>query len=145
VLLSIARDEAGTVQAFHRYAVSGAGSDVSFDLPWRRPGAPNGLDERLTVDMIAWCQERGGCRLSLAFAAFPELFDERNRVGLQRLYYALIRLGDPLIKLESLYRYLRKFHALGPRRYVLLPAVHLLGALVVLLSLEFLPHRSHTG
>jgi lysylphosphatidylglycerol synthetase-like protein (DUF2156 family) len=51
-------------------------------------------------------------------------------------------LGDPLIRLESLYRYLRKFHALGARRYVLIPAVQLLGALVVLLSLEFVPHRS---
>jgi lysylphosphatidylglycerol synthetase-like protein (DUF2156 family) len=143
VLLIVGRDRAGTVQAFHRYVVSGGGSDVSLDLPWRRPGAPNGIDERLTVDMIAWCQERGARRFSLAFAAFPELFDETKRTGLQRVYYLLIRLGGPLIRLESLYRYLRKFHALGQRRYVLVPAVHLLAALVVLLSLEFLPHRSH--
>jgi lysylphosphatidylglycerol synthetase-like protein (DUF2156 family) len=143
VLLIVARDRTGTVQGFHRYVVSGGGSDVSLDLPWRRPGAPNGIDERLTVDMISWCQAFGTRRLSLAFAAFPELFDEPNRVGLQRLYYSLIRLGDPLIRLESLYRYLRKLHAMAHRRYVLIPAIHLLGALVVLLSLEFLPHRVH--
>jgi lysylphosphatidylglycerol synthetase-like protein (DUF2156 family) len=142
VLVIVARDAAGIVQGFHRYVVSGGGSDASLDLPWRRPGAPNGVDERLTVDMIDWCREQGGRRLSLAFAAFPELFDETNRTGLQRIYYSLIRLGDPLIRLESLYRYLRKFHALGARRYVLIPAVQLLGALVVLLSLEFVPHRS---
>ncbi len=143
VLLIVARDDAGTVQAFHRYVVSGGGSDVSLDLPWRRPRVPNGVDERLTVDMIAWARDHGARRFSLAFAAFPEVFDEANRSALQRVYYSLIRLGDPLIKLESLYRYLRKFHALGRRRYVLVPAVHLLGALVVLLSFEFLPHRSH--
>jgi lysylphosphatidylglycerol synthetase-like protein (DUF2156 family) len=142
VLLIIARDRNGSIQAFHRYAVAGDGSDVSLDLPWRRTDAPNGIDERLTVDMIAWCQERRTQRLSLAFAAFPELFDEANRSVLQHIYYTLIRLGDPLIKLESLYRYLRKFHAVGPRRFVVVPTAHLLRALVVLLSLEFLPHRS---
>jgi lysylphosphatidylglycerol synthetase-like protein (DUF2156 family) len=143
VLLAVARDEFGTVQGFHRYVVSGGGSDVSLDLPWRRPHPPNGIDERLAVDMIDWCRAHGAHRLSLAFAAFPELFDETNRVGLQRLYYSLIRLGDPLIRLESLYRYLRKFRALDRRRYVLFPATQLLGALVVLLWLEFVPRRTH--
>lgn len=143
VLLIIGRDRDGTVQAFHRYACSGGGADVSLDLPWRRPSAPNGIDERLTVDMIGWCKEHGGHRLSLAFAAFPELFDSRQRVGAQRVYYQLIRLGEPLIRLEALYKYLRKFRSLGQRRYVLLSARHLLVALVVLLSLEFLPQRTH--
>jgi lysylphosphatidylglycerol synthetase-like protein (DUF2156 family) len=142
VLLIIGRDGAGTVQAFHRYVQSGAGSDVSLDLPWRRPHAPNGIDERLTVDMITWCQQHGARRLSLAFAAFPELFDNPQRTATQRFYYKLIRLGDPLIKLESLSRYLHKFHALGRRRYVLCSAWNLVAALVVLLSLEFMPHRS---
>jgi lysylphosphatidylglycerol synthetase-like protein (DUF2156 family) len=142
VVLIVARDRDGRVQAFHRYVQSGSGSDVSLDLPWRRPGAPNGIDERLTVDMIMWCQARGARRLSLAFAAFPELFDAPDHTVAQRLYYALIHLGDPLIRLESLYRYLRKFHALDRRRYMLVSVRHIPAALVVLLSLEFLPHRS---
>lgn len=141
VMLTIGRDRDGTVQAFHRYVQSGGGSDVSLDLPWRRPDAPNGIDERLTVDMIDWCKARGARRLSLAFAAFPELFEVANRTVLQHIYYALIHLGDPLIRLESLYTYLRKFHALDRRRYVLVSACHLLWAPVVLLPLELLPHR----
>jgi lysylphosphatidylglycerol synthetase-like protein (DUF2156 family) len=141
VVLTIGRDRDGRVQAFHRYVQSGAGSDVSLDLPWRRPGAPNGIDERLTVDTIAWCKARGARRLSLAFAAFPELFEVADRTVAQHIYHALIHLGDPLIRLESLYLYLRKFHALDRRRYVLVSAGHLLWALVVLLPLEFLPHR----
>jgi lysylphosphatidylglycerol synthetase-like protein (DUF2156 family) len=141
VRLAVARDRTGRVQAFHRYATAGGGADVSLDVPWRRRGAPNGIDERLTVDMISAARARGAQRLTLAFAAFPEIFDEAHRSRMQALCYAAIHLGDALIALESLYRYLRKFHALGDRRYVLLSMTQLLPLLVVLLSLEFLPRR----
>lgn len=141
VVLMIGRDAAGRVQGFHRYLIAGDGSDVTLDVPWRRPGAPNGIDERLTVDMIEWCKSVGTKRLSLAFAAFPDIFDSSDRTPAEAVYYHLIRLGGPLIRLEPLYRYLRKFHALGQRRYVLvsLPLIPL--ALMVLLTLEFQPRR----
>ncbi len=143
VRLIIARDSGGCIQGFQRYASSGGGTDVTLDLPWRRPGAPNGIDERLSVDMIKDCKNSGGRRLSLAFGAFPELFDNDNRGLIEGIYYVLIHLGHSLIKLESLYRYLRKFHAFGERRYVLLSLRHIPIALVVLLSLEFIPRRRH--
>ncbi|MGA8332198.1 MAG: phosphatidylglycerol lysyltransferase domain-containing protein, partial [Mycobacterium sp.] len=141
IKLIIARDREGRVQAFHRYAIAGGGSDVSLDVPWRRPGAPNGIDERLTVDMMAYTKSRGGQRLSLAFAGFPEIFDNHHRSFIESIYYGLIHLGHSLIKLESLYRYLRKFDSFDQRRYVLLSLRHIPAALVVLLSLEFLPRR----
>jgi lysylphosphatidylglycerol synthetase-like protein (DUF2156 family) len=141
IQLIVARDRSGQVQGFHRYAVAGGGSDVTLDVPWRRPGAPNGIDERLSVDMIRRSNDSGAQRLSLAFAAFPEIFDDRNRQGIQRFFYAVIHLGDRLIQLESLYRYLRKFHSLKARRYVLLSMRHLVLALLVLMSLEFAPRR----
>jgi lysylphosphatidylglycerol synthetase-like protein (DUF2156 family) len=141
VQLIIARDREGRVQAFHRYVLAGDGKDVSLDVPWRRNGALNGIDERLTVDMVEWAKIHGARQLSLAFAAFPELFDEQHRGALQRLFYLLIHLGDGLIRLESLYRYLRKYHALAERRYVLVSMRQLLLALAVLLTLEFMPHR----
>ncbi|CAN5792539.1 bifunctional lysylphosphatidylglycerol flippase/synthetase MprF [soil metagenome] len=141
VVLAIARDRSGRVQAFHRYALAGGGNDVSLDVPWRRPGAPNGIDERLSVDMISWSRSHGARRLSLAFAAFPEIFDDEGRGAMQQLFYVLIHLGDRLIRLESLYRYLGKYHALGQQRYVLLSLRHLVPALFVLLSLEFMPRR----
>jgi lysylphosphatidylglycerol synthetase-like protein (DUF2156 family) len=139
--LIIGRDHTGRVQACHRYALAGEGSDVSLDVPWRRPGAPNGIDERLSVDMVAWAREHGADRLSLAFAAFPEIFDDKSRGRPQRLFYLLIHLGDRLIQLESLYKYLRKYHALGEQRYVVLSLRNVVPALVALLSLEFMPHR----
>lgn len=140
--LIVARDRAGVVQAFHRYATAGGGSEVSLDLPWRRPDAPNGTDERLTIDMIAWAKSRGGQRVSLAFAPFPELFATGPGGHAARMMRLMLHAADGLIKLESLYRYLRKYDALGPRRYVLLNPVDLLPALVVLLTLEFSTHRT---
>jgi lysylphosphatidylglycerol synthetase-like protein (DUF2156 family) len=143
IQLIIARNAQGRVLGFHRYATAGRGSDVTLDVPWRRRGAPNGIDERLSVDMIDAAKQLGAVRLSLAFAAFPELFDDKNRGRLGWLAYYAIHLGDALIALESLYRYLRKFHSLGDRRYVLLSLTQLLPVLVVLLSLEFMPRRRH--
>ncbi len=141
VQLIVARDRDGRIQGFHRYATAGRGSEVSLDVPWRRRGAPNGIDERLSVDMIAWARDNGGQRLSLAFAAFPEIFNDKNRGTISSLVYTAIHLGDALIALESLYRYLRKFHALGDRRYVMASMTQILPLLVVLLSLEFVPRR----
>jgi lysylphosphatidylglycerol synthetase-like protein (DUF2156 family) len=141
IQLILARDVNGRVQGFHRYVTAGRGSEVSLDVPWRRRGAPNGIDERLSVDMVDWARANGGTRLSLAFAAFPEIFNDSNRGRVAGLIYAAIHLGDALIALESLYRYLRKFHALGDRRYVVLSLTQVLPLLVVLLSLEFVPRR----
>jgi len=143
IKLILARDRYGRVQAFHRYATSGEGSDVTLDVPWRRPGAPNGIDERLSADMITYTKQSGGQRLSLAFAAFPEIFDNKTRSLIESIYYVLIHLGHSLIKLEPLYQYLRKFHSFDQRRYVLLSTRHIPAALVVLLSLEFMPRRRH--
>ena len=79
VALIIARDKDGRVQGFHRYASAGDGTEVTLDVPWRRRGAPNGIDERLSVDMITAAREQGAQRLSLAFAAFPEIFTDKHR------------------------------------------------------------------
>lgn len=88
-------------------------------------------------------ENNGAQRLSLAFAAFPEIFDEKNRSRAQRVFYRLIHVLDPLIALESLYRYVRKFHALDARRYALISLTQIVTLLIVLLSLEFMPRRRH--
>ncbi|MEE6138635.1 phosphatidylglycerol lysyltransferase domain-containing protein [Mycobacterium sp. 050128] len=143
IALIIARDAAGRAQGFHRYATAGAGSDITMDVPWRRRGAPNGIDERLSVDMIMAAKAAGAQRVSLSFAAFPEMFEDKNRGRLERLFYRLIHLLDPLIALESLYRYVHKFHALHARRYALISLTQLVPLVFVLLTLEFTPRRRH--
>lgn len=143
IQLIIARDASGQVQGFHRYATAGGGSDITLDIPWRRRGSPNGIDERLSIDMIMAAKEIGAQRVSLSFAAFPEIFDDKNRGRVQRVFYRLIHILDPLIALESLYRYVRKFHALDARRYALISMTQLLPLVFVLLTLEFMPRRRH--
>ena len=91
--------------------------------------------------MILWAKAHGAARLSLAFAAFPEIFSDTDRGKVRSLIHTAIHLGDALIALESLYRYLRKFHALGDRRYVMLSLTQTVPLLLVLLSLEFVPRR----
>ena len=145
ILLIIARDASGRAQGFHRYATAGGGRDITLDVPWRRRGAPNGIDERLSVDMIAAAKDLGAQRVSLSFAAFPELFDGSGSGRLHHVFYQMIHLLDPLIALESLYRYVRKFHALDARRYALLSMTQIVPLVLVLLSLEFTPRRRHLG
>jgi lysylphosphatidylglycerol synthetase-like protein (DUF2156 family) len=141
IQLAVARDKSGRAQGFHRYATAGGGSEISLEVPWRRRGAPNGIDERLSVDMIDAAKGAGAQRLSLSFAAFPELFDEQDRGRMQAIFYWLIHRLDPLIALESLYRYLRKFHATGERRYALVSLTQLVPLIYVLISLELMPRR----
>jgi lysylphosphatidylglycerol synthetase-like protein (DUF2156 family) len=93
--------------------------------------------------MIEKAREQGAQRLSLAFAAFPEIFTDKNRTLPRSLVFTAVHLGDPLIALESLYRYLRKFHALGDQRYVMATLTQVVPLLIVLLSLEFVPRRRH--
>jgi lysylphosphatidylglycerol synthetase-like protein (DUF2156 family) len=141
IQLIVARDKSGRAQGFHRYATAGGGSEITLEVPWRRRGAPNGIDERLSVDMITAAKDAGAQRVSLSFAAFPELFDEQDRGRMQAIFYWLIHRLDPLIALESLYRYLCKFHAVGERRYALLSLTQLVPLTYVLMSLEFMPRR----
>ena len=143
IRLIVARDAAGLVQGFHRYATAGGGSDVSLDVPWRRRGAPNGIDERLSVDMITAAKDAGAQRVSLSFAAFPEIFEDKDRGRARRVFYRLIHVLDPLIALESLYRYVRKFHAMDARRYAVISMTQLVPLVFVLLTLEFMPRRRH--
>ena len=135
--IAVAFDRDGKVAGFQRFATADRGREISQDLPWRVPGAPNGVDERLTSDMIEWAKQHNARRVSLCFAAFPELFEAKPDRGFDRFgYWAAHRL-DPLIKLESLYRYLRKFHALGKQRYAVLRLRDALPVAAAMLTLEF--------
>jgi lysylphosphatidylglycerol synthetase-like protein (DUF2156 family) len=141
MVVILARDVTGRVVGFQRYGSSDAGRELSLDVPWRRKDAPNGLDERMIVDLVEYSRQRGIRSISLAFAAFPELFDDKNRSPLAQLAYRLVHLGDPLIRLESLYRFLRKFHALSEQRFVLIALRQIPLAALALFTLEFVPHR----
>ena len=136
-IIAVARDDTATIVGAHRYLWAGK-QDLSLDLPMRAEGAPNGVDERLIAEVVDWGATRGVERVSLAFAPFPDLFANRGHLGaLGKVAYGLVHLLDPLISVERLYRYLRKFHAFDQERYVLLRWRQVLRVLVALLLLEF--------
>ena len=109
-LLVIAYDHAGTVVAFQRYAVCRGGAALSLDTMRRDRNGPNGLNERMIVDLLAWGRDRGARELSLNFAAFRTMLDAGDaRRGFERLGYRALHLLDPLIQLESLYLFNAKF------------------------------------
>lgn len=154
-LLALARDRDGRLVAAQRYLWAGY-KDLSLDVPTRSAGAPNGVDERLVIDLIDWAATHGVARISLSFAPFPDLFSRSlhadtmiGRLGIA-VARRVVHVLDPLIKVERLYRYLRKFHSFDRQRYVLLRPHRIARTAAALLLLEFLgrghrrgrPHRS---
>jgi lysyl-tRNA synthetase class 2 len=76
----------------------------------RDPTSPNGVNERLITDLVAWARQQGIADISLNFAAFRPVMDAGSRrTPLERLAYRAIHLLDPWIMLESLYRFNAKF------------------------------------
>jgi len=135
------RDAEGRLIAFQRYAPCMRGRALSLDLMRRRPRSPNGVNERMIVDTVAWAAEHDFEYVSLNFATFKTLMDlgdERNR--LQRIEYWLVHLLDRWIKVESLYRFNAKFHPEWLARWVAFASVADLPAvLVAALVAEFGP------
>jgi lysylphosphatidylglycerol synthetase-like protein (DUF2156 family) len=136
-VVAIARDRDGAIVGAHRYLWAGP-HDLSLDLPIRSRKGPNGVDERLVAEVVDWSADFGVERVSLAFAPFPDLFADRAQFGwVGQVCYVLAHLLDPLIKVEALYRYLRKFHSFGQQRYVLLRWRNVVRVACALLLLEF--------
>jgi lysylphosphatidylglycerol synthetase-like protein (DUF2156 family) len=55
----------------------------------------------------------------------------------QRLAFRAVHLLDRFIRLESLYRFVRKFHSFGDERYVALRPFQVAFVAATALSLEF--------
>jgi lysylphosphatidylglycerol synthetase-like protein (DUF2156 family) len=143
-VLAIGRDRSGRVVAFTRFAVSGGGQDLALDVPWRLADAGiNGMDERLVVAAVDWGRAHGVRRVSLAFAPFPDLMDHHGGPG-RGLAYASLHLLDGLIRVQPLYRYLRKFHAFGPTRSVLFRPLATVPVVAAVISLEFSRPRARS-
>lgn len=120
LMVALARDAGGAPVGFQRYVASGGGRMLSLDTMVRVPEAPNGVNERMIVEMIGWAGAQGTERVSLNFAAFRELFEKEDRPPFERLGYWGIHRFDRYIKVESLYRFNNKFRPMWvPRSMVL--------------------------
>jgi lysylphosphatidylglycerol synthetase-like protein (DUF2156 family) len=133
-LLALARDRDGRLVAAQRYLPAGHG--LSLDLPLRSRHAPNGVDERLVAETVAWAGAHGLAQVSLAFAPFPDLF-AAPPASWAGVAARALRVLDPLIHLRGLYGYLRKFDSFAGQRFVLLRPRNLPRVAVALFLLEF--------
>lgn len=137
-VFALARTADGAVCAAHRYLPAGP-EDLSLDEPLRLRHAPNGVDERLTNETVEWARDHGYKRVSLAFAPFPDLFSDAPsqhpwlRAAARRGAHAF----DPLIHVERLYRYLRKYHSFDQERAVMLRPRQVARVAAALILLEY--------
>jgi len=109
-VLVVARDASGRAVGFQRYAPCRGGTALSLDTMRRWRSGPNGLNERMIVDLVEHARQHGVERISLNFAAFRGLLAAgEERRGPERVGYRLVHLLDPLIRVESLYLFNAKF------------------------------------
>lgn len=135
-IVAIAYDEDKEPIAFQRYVTAGAG--ISLDAMRRVPGGPNGVNERLIVEMVEYAAGRGHGVVSLNFAAFRGLLDAEERTFPQRVGYRALHLLDPWIAVESLYLFDKKFRPSYKPRNVVFRSWFDIGWLAAaLLTLEF--------
>ena len=84
----------------------------------RGPG-PNGVNERMIADVVAWAGEHGIDQVSLNFAFFRAfLDDDAHRSGLQSLEAWLVKRANPYFQIESLLRFNAKFDPTWRARYL---------------------------
>jgi lysylphosphatidylglycerol synthetase-like protein (DUF2156 family) len=145
-LLAVARDRRGAVVGFQRYAECAAGAVLTLDSMPRLRSAPNGVNERLIAEVMAYAKGAGVSRVSLNFAAFRALLETGERTGRERVGYRTVRLLDPLIRVEPLFRFNAKFGPYWQPRSVMIDSLGAIGwVLVAALGMEFaLPYdRAH--
>jgi lysylphosphatidylglycerol synthetase-like protein (DUF2156 family) len=138
-IIVVARDADGAPIGFQRYLSSAGGRRLSLDAMRRAKDSPNGLNERLIIDLMDYAKSRGAAEVSLNFAAFRELLDAGDdRRPVEQVGYRLIHLLDPLIAVESLYLFDRKFRPRYVPRSVVIPSwTSILPVASALLMLEF--------
>ena len=116
-MLFVAEHE-GHVVGFQRYVPCHGGTVLSLDVMPRRPRAPNGINERLIAEVVEWGRHHDVEALSLNFAAFRTLFEAEPSTVRRLLRWGVHRL-DPLLNVESLYRFNAKFSPTWIPRHVL--------------------------
>jgi lysyl-tRNA synthetase class 2 len=114
---AIAEAPDGHVGGFLHLAPAGPG--LSLSTMRRRPGTPNGLNEFLVVETLAWARETGATELSLNFCALADFLGPEGAVTLpRRVFRRALLAADGLFQLERLHSFSRKFHPAWRPRYL---------------------------
>jgi len=116
----IGLDAGGTAQGFLHFATAPAGSALSLSsMPRVRTATPNGFNEWLICETIAWARDHGYRSVSLNFSPFAALLAPGAELsGVQELQRrALLRLKSRF-QLDNLLAFNRKFFPRWEQRFI---------------------------
>jgi lysyl-tRNA synthetase class 2 len=140
-IVVLCRDRDGRPIAFQRYVLCKGGTCLSLDAMRRHPDAPNGVNERMIVDMASWARGHGVAELSVNFVGFRRMIAGVPGLSVSRALAGwTIRRANPF-SVASLYRFSAKFEPRWVPRYLAYRSTADLGAigLAALRAEGFLP------
>jgi lysylphosphatidylglycerol synthetase-like protein (DUF2156 family) len=126
-LYAIALDAQGEPAGFLHLAYAPAGHALSLSSMRRVDGTPNGLNEFLICETLAWAAGEGLAAVSLNFAAFAAILEPPGPVDrITSVERRVLRRLSGRFQLERLLRFSEKFHPAWNPRYAVYPTVRAL-------------------
>jgi lysyl-tRNA synthetase class 2 len=120
----VARNRDGRPCGFQRYVPCRLGTVLSLDVMRRDPDdSPNGLNERMIVDLIAWAREHGIVEVSLNFAAFRGLIEAEELPLAHAAGAWFLKKIGPYFQMQSLHWFNKKFRPRWVPRYLMYRSV----------------------
>jgi lysyl-tRNA synthetase class 2 len=149
-LYAIAMDPWGEPAGFLHLAYAPAGRALSLSSMRRLDGTPNGLNEFLICETLAWAAEAGLTAVSLNFAAFAAILDPPGPVDrITAMERRVLQHLSGRFQLERLLRFSRKFEPAWNPRYAVYPTVRALPrvALAAMIAEAYVapPHLGRGG
>lgn len=144
----VCRDASGAPIGFQRYVPCLAGRGLSLDAMRRDAVGPNGVNERMIVDVVEWARAHGVEEVSLNFAAFKGIIEEGAELSrFQAAEAWVIKRLNPYFQIESLLNFNAKFRPRWVPRYLVYRSTGDLAAVgIAALSAEaFLPFDRNRG
>jgi lysyl-tRNA synthetase class 2 len=109
----------GSAAGFLHFALSPASAALSLSSMPRLRSTPNGFNEWLVCETVAWARARGYERVSLNFAPFAALLaPEAALSGLQEVQRRALMTLKGHFQLDNLLTFNRKFFPAWERRFV---------------------------
>ncbi len=143
-LVATAYARTGEPVAFARFAVAADGAVYTLDVAPRGRNAPNGVAERMIIEIVDYAREQGGREVSLNFAALRWVFDSPGLVP--KISATLLHSLDRWIEVGPLNRFCAKFAPRWRGRSLLMASWWELGwVAAAALRAEFTPGRMSTG
>lgn len=116
-LVAVCRDRMGALVGFQRYSSCSGNRKLSVDAMRRVPSAPNGISERMIIDVLQWARDNGIVELSLNFVAFRRLLQSLDVASGNGAAARAIRQLNPA-GAPRLFAFTNKFRPRWVSRYV---------------------------